>query len=218
MAGDEQHITEVAGTGVPIPGDDIDTDQILPARFMKEVTFDNMAEYLFYDARRDDDGGERSDGSRASSDDESDGAFNDHPLNRFEGASIAVVNSNFGCGSSREHAPQAMMRWGIDGVVGESFAEIFRDNCKSLGIPAITASHEEVTALQEWIEANPDGEIEIDVEAEKVRYDGTTVEGHIDHAMKEALVDGIWDTTALMYSNLAKVERTAAALPYVESV
>ena len=198
---DDQHITEVGGTGVPIPGDDIDTDQILPARFLKEVTFENMAEYLFYDVRRDEEG-----------------EFNDHPLNRFDGASIAVVNSNFGCGSSREHAPQAMMRWGIDGVVGESFAEIFRDNCKSLGIPAITASHEEVTALQEWIEANPDGEIEIDVEAEKIRYDGTTVEGHIDHAMKEALVDGIWDTTALMYSNLAKVERTAAALPYVESV
>jgi 3-isopropylmalate/(R)-2-methylmalate dehydratase small subunit len=197
---DDQHITEVGGTGVPIPGDDVDTDQILPARFLKEVTFENMAEYLFYDVRRDDEGN-----------------FNDHPLNRFDGASIAVVNSNFGCGSSREHAPQAMMRWGIDGVVGESFAEIFRDNCKSLGIPAITASHEEVTALQEWIEANPDGEIGIDVEAEAVRYDDTVIEGHIDHAMKEALVDGIWDTTALMYSNLAKVERTAAELPYVSA-
>ena len=197
---DDQHITEVGGTGVPIPGDDVDTDQILPARFLKEVTFENMAEYLFYDVRRDDEGN-----------------FNDHPLNRFEGASVAVVNSNFGCGSSREHAPQAMMRWGIDGVVGESFAEIFRDNCKSLGIPAITASHEEVTALQEWIEANPDGEIGIDVEAEAVRYDDTVIEGHIDHAMKEALVDGIWDTTALMYSNLAKVERTAAELPYVSA-
>jgi 3-isopropylmalate/(R)-2-methylmalate dehydratase small subunit len=195
---DDQHITRVAGTGVPIPGDDIDTDQILPARFMKEVTFDNMAEYLFYDARRD-----------------GDGDLNDHPLNRFDGASIAVVNTNFGCGSSREHAPQAMMRWGVDGVVGESFAEIFQDNCKSLGIPAITASHEEVTALQEWIEANPDGEIGIDVEAEAVRYDDTVIEGEIDHAMKEALVDGVWDTTALMYSNLSKVERTAAALPYV---
>ncbi len=197
---DDQHITEVGGTGVPIPGDDIDTDQILPARFLKEVTFDNMADYLFYDVRRNDDG-----------------SFNDHPLNRFEGASIAVVNSNFGCGSSREHAPQAMMRWGIDGVVGESFAEIFRDNCKSLGIPAITADHEAVTDLQEWIEDNPDGEIEIDVEAEQVRYDDTVIEGEIDHAMKEALVDGIWDTTALMYSNLAKVERTAAELPYVSS-
>jgi len=199
MAGDEQHITEVAGTGVPIPGDDIDTDQILPARFMKEVTFDNMAEYLFYDARRDDDGN-----------------FNDHPLNRFEGASIAVVNTNFGCGSSREHAPQAMMRWGVDGVVGESFAEIFADNCKSLGIPAVTASHEEVVALQEWIEANPDGDIGIDVEAETVTYGDQVIHGEVDDAMQEALVDGIWDTTALMYSNLSKVERTAVELPYVE--
>jgi len=198
---DDQHITAASGTGVPIPGDDVDTDQILPARFMKEVTFDNMADYLFYDARRDDDG-----------------EFNDHPLNRFEGASIAVVNQNFGCGSSREHAPQAMMRWGIDGVVGESFAEIFRDNCKSLGIPAITADHEAVTALQEWIEDNPDGEVEIDVEAETVSYDGNTVEGDIDDAMQEALVDGIWDTTTLMYSNLSKVEATAASLPYVEEV
>jgi len=198
---DEQHITEAAGTGVPIPGDDIDTDQILPARFMKEVTFDNMADYLFYDARRDDDG-----------------EFNDHPLNRFGGASIAVVNQNFGCGSSREHAPQAMMRWGVDGVVGESFAEIFRDNCKSLGIPALTASHEDVTALQEWIEANPDGDIGIDVESETVTYGDTVIEGTIDDAMKEALLDGIWDTTTLMYSNLSKVEETAADLPYVEEV
>jgi 3-isopropylmalate/(R)-2-methylmalate dehydratase small subunit len=195
---DDQHITEVSGTGVPIPGNDIDTDQILPARFMKEVTFNNMAEYLFYDARRDDDGG-----------------FNDHPLNRFEGASVAVVNKNFGCGSSREHAPQAMMRWGIDGVVGESFAEIFADNCKSLGIPAATADMETVTTIQEWIENNPDGDIEIDVEAETVSYGETTVDVAVDDAMQEALVEGIWDTTALMYGNMSKVEETAADLPYV---
>jgi 3-isopropylmalate/(R)-2-methylmalate dehydratase small subunit len=195
----DQHITEVSGSGVPIPGNDIDTDQILPARFMKEVTFDNMADYLFYDARRDDD-------------DE----FNDHPLNRFEGANIAVVNKNFGCGSSREHAPQAMMRWGIDGVVGESFAEIFADNCKSLGIPAATADMETVTDLQEWIEANPDGDVEIDVEDETVTYGDTVVDVDIDDAMQEALVEGIWDTTALMYGNMSKVEETAADLPYVE--
>jgi len=197
---DEMHITEVSGTGVPIPGNDIDTDQILPARFMKEVTFDNMADYLFYDARRDDDG-----------------EFNDHPLNRFEGANIAVVNKNFGCGSSREHAPQAMMRWGIDGVVGESFAEIFADNCKSLGIPAATADMETVTELQEWIEEHPDGDVEIDVEAETVTYGGKTVDVDIDDAMQEALVEGIWDTTALMYGNMSKVEETVAGLPYVDS-
>ncbi|MDZ5813381.1 3-isopropylmalate dehydratase small subunit [Halorubrum sp. AD140] len=198
-AGGDQHITEVSGTGVPIPGDDVDTDQILPAQFMKEVTFDNMADYLFYDARRDEDG-----------------EFNDHPLNRFEGASIAVVNSNFGCGSSREHAPQAMMRWGVDGVVGESYAEIFRDNCKSLGIPAVTADHETVVALQEWIEANPEGHIDIDVEGETVTYGDETIDVEVDDAMREALVEGIWDTTALMYSNRSKVDETVADLPYVE--
>ena len=196
---DDQHITDVSGTGVPIPGDDVDTDQILPAKFMKEVTFDNMADYLFYDARRDDDG-----------------EFNDHPLNRFEGASIAVVNSNFGCGSSREHAPQAMMRWGVDGIVGESYAEIFRDNCKSLGIPAVTADHETVVELQEWIEDNPDGEVDIDVENETVTYGDTVIDVDVDDAMREALVDGIWDTTALMYSNRSKVDETVAGLPYVE--
>ncbi|PSP78311.1 3-isopropylmalate dehydratase small subunit [Halobacteriales archaeon QS_4_69_225] len=197
---DDHHITEVAGTGVPIPGDDVDTDRILPARFMKEVTFDNMADYLFYDARRNDDG-----------------ELGDHPLDRFDGANVAVANANFGCGSSREHAPQAMMRWGIDGIVGESYAEIFRDNCRSLGIPAATADHETVVALQEWIEANPDGEVEIDVAAETVTYGDTTVDVAIDDAMQEALVDGIWDTTTLMYANMSKVERTAADLPYVGS-
>jgi len=197
---DDQHITDVSGTGVPIPGDDVDTDQILPARFMKEVTFDNMADYLFYDVRRDEDG-----------------EFNDHPLNRFDGASIAVVNSNFGCGSSREHAPQAMMRWGVDGVVGESYAEIFRDNCKSLGIPAATADHETVTELQSWIEDTPDGDIHIDVESETVTYGDRTIDVEIDDAMQEALTEGIWDTTALMYSNMSKVEATVDGLPYVES-
>ncbi|MFB6219449.1 MAG: 3-isopropylmalate dehydratase small subunit 2 [Halobacteriaceae archaeon] len=195
---DDQHITAVSGTGVPIPGDDIDTDQILPARFMKEVTFDNMADYLFYDARRDDDG-----------------EFNDHPLNEYTGANIAVVNQNFGCGSSREHAPQAMLRWGIEGIVGESFAEIFADNCKSLGIPAVTADHETVTALQDFIEENPDAGIEIDVERERVVYDGREVDVEVDDAMQEALVEGIWDTTALMRSNLELVHNTAASLPYV---
>ncbi|PSP75416.1 3-isopropylmalate dehydratase small subunit [Halobacteriales archaeon QS_1_68_20] len=195
---DDPRITEVAGSGVPIYGDDVDTDRILPARFLKETTFENMADYLFYDARRDEDG------------------FNDHPLNRFPDAEIAVVNENFGCGSSREHAPQAMLRWGIDGVVGESFAEIFADNCKSLGVPTATADAETVEDLQAWIEANPDGEIPIDVEAETVTYGGETVAVDIDDATREALVDGIWDTTALMRANVNRVAETAASLPYVD--
>ena len=191
----------VEGTGVPIRGNDIDTDQIIPARFMKVVTFDGLGEFAFFDLRFDDDDNEK-----------------DHPLNeeRFQDANLMVVNNNFGCGSSREHAPQAMMRWGVDGIVGESYAEIFRDNCKSLGIPAVTTDHETVTELQEWIEANPDGDINIDVENEEVTYGETTIDVDIDDAMKEALVEGIWDTTALMYSNRSKVEETVGGLPYVE--
>jgi len=196
---DTYEVRRVAGTAVPIRGDDIDTDQIIPARFMKEVTFDNMADYLFYDARRDDRG-----------------EFNDHPLNEYTGANIAVVNQNFGCGSSREHAPQAMLRWGIEGIVGESFAEIFADNCKSLGIPAVTADHETVTDLQEFVEQTPDAGIEIDVERERVVYDGKEVDVDVDDAMQEALIEGIWDTTALMRSNLDLVHNTAEALPYVD--
>ena len=198
--GDDLRITSVSGTGVPIPGDDVDTDQILPARYLKETTFENMADYLFYDVRRDDD-------------DE----LNDHPLNRFTGAEIAVVNSNFGCGSSREHAPQAMMRWGIDGIVGESYAEIFLDNCKSIGIPAATADHETVSALQAWIEANPDGEIELDVAAGTVTYGDTTVDVDFDDAQREKLLDGTWDRTALMAEHMDAVRETAASLPYVNS-
>jgi 3-isopropylmalate/(R)-2-methylmalate dehydratase small subunit len=197
---DDPRITSVSGPGVPIPGDDVDTDQILPARFLKETSFENMADYLFYDARRDDDG-----------------SFNDHPLNRYEDATVAVVNKNFGCGSSREHAPQALKRWGVDGLVGESFAEIFRDNCKSLGMPTATADKATVEALQDWIREHPEDDVRIDVESETVTYGDRTVDVAIDDAMREALVEGIWDTTALMASNAGRVGAVAGDLPYVES-
>jgi 3-isopropylmalate/(R)-2-methylmalate dehydratase small subunit len=120
-------VRRVAGTGLPLPGDDVDTDQIVPARFLKEVTFDEMGEYVFYDERRDDEGD-----------------LGDHPFDRpaYQGARILVVGENFGCGSSREHAPQALLRWGIRGIVGVSFAEIFADNCSSLGVPTVTADRE----------------------------------------------------------------------------
>ncbi|WP_138005001.1 3-isopropylmalate dehydratase small subunit [Halalkalirubrum salinum] len=198
MAGVPQ-IRRIAGTGVPIRGDDIDTDQILPARFMKEVTFDNMGEYAFYDARRDENG-----------------VINDHPLNTYTGANIAVVNRNFGCGSSREHAPQGLMRWGMEGIVGESFAEIFRDNCKSLGVPAMTADAETVDRLQTFIEENPEAGIELDVREKTITFDGEVVDAEIDHAMREALLEGTWDTTAVMRSNMDRVRDVANSLPYVE--
>jgi 3-isopropylmalate/(R)-2-methylmalate dehydratase small subunit len=197
---EEMKVRRVAGTGVPVRGDDIDTDQIIPARFLKTTTWEGMDEYAFYDARRDD-GGE----------------LNDHPFNKYTGANVLVVNDNFGCGSSREHAPRALARWGVEAIVGESFAEIFADNCKSLGIPAATADPETVAELQEFIETTPEAGIELDVVDKQVTYGNETVDVSIDEAMHGALVQGIWDTVALLRSNMDAIDRTATDLPYVES-
>jgi len=191
-------VSQVQGPGVPVRGNDIDTDQIVPARFLKEVTFDNMGEYAFYDVRRDDDG-----------------SLNVHPFNRYPNASILVVNQNFGCGSSREHAPQALMRWGIDGLIGESFAEIFAGNCQALGIPTATANHETVEWIMEQVEADPTLEISIDVEAETATVGNEPVDVTINDSQREALLQGIWDTTALMKSYMDEVEQTANEVPYL---
>ena len=198
--GPAEQVTDVSGTGIPVRGNDIDTDQIIPARFMKVVTFDGLGEFVFFDLRFDDDDNEK-----------------DHPFNepQYQDANILVVNNNFGCGSSREHAPQALMRWGIDAIVGESFAEIFAGNCLALGIPTVTVSPEEAEALQEFIEENPDEQIDVDVEAETVSYDDTVVEATVDDAQRKALVEGVWDTTALMKANANTVRETAESLPYV---
>jgi 3-isopropylmalate/(R)-2-methylmalate dehydratase small subunit len=126
-----------------------------------------------------------------------------------------VVNNNFGCGSSREHAPQALMRWGIDALVGEGFAEIFAGNCLALGIPTVTADHETINDLQQWVDDNPDGDIAVDVAAETVTYGGQEIGVSVDDAQRKALVDGIWDTTALMKANEGAIAETAADLPYV---
>jgi 3-isopropylmalate/(R)-2-methylmalate dehydratase small subunit len=199
---DIPEVTEVTGTGIPVSGNDIDTDQIIPARFLKVVTFDGLGQFAFFDQRYDDDD-----------------VPTDHPMNedRYRDASVMVVNNNFGCGSSREHAPQALMRWGIDALVGESFAEIFAGNCLAIGIPTVTADHETVEALQQWVDDNPDGDVHVDVAAETVTYGGREVDASVDDGQRKALVDGIWDTTALMKSNRAAIERTAENLPYIRS-
>ncbi|PSQ55295.1 3-isopropylmalate dehydratase small subunit [Halobacteriales archaeon SW_12_67_38] len=152
--GPVETVEQVSGTGVPIRGNDIDTDQIIPARFMKVVTFDGLGQFAFFDQRFDDDDQPK-----------------EHPMNeeRFRDASVMVVNANFGCGSSREHAPQALKRWGIDALIGESFAEIFAGNCLALGIPTVTADAERIADLQEFVEDNPDAAIDVDVAAETVR-------------------------------------------------
>ncbi|NGM67781.1 3-isopropylmalate dehydratase small subunit [Natronolimnobius sp. AArcel1] len=202
--GDEVEIPEVdyvSGSGVPIRGNDIDTDQIIPARFMKVVTFDGLGEFAFFDVRFDDDDNQK-----------------DHPFNeaQFQDSSVMVVNSNFGCGSSREHAPQALMRWGIDAIIGESFAEIFAGNCLALGIPTVTADAETVQELQDWVDQNPDQDLEIDIEAETVTYGGETIDVTVDDAQRKALVEGVWDTTALMKSNAGEVQKKAEELAYVD--
>ncbi|WP_256392222.1 3-isopropylmalate dehydratase small subunit [Natronoarchaeum rubrum] len=201
---DEVEIPEVdyvSGSGVPIRGNDIDTDQIIPARFMKVVTFDGLGEFAFFDVRFDDEDNQK-----------------DHPMNeeRFQDANVMVVNNNFGCGSSREHAPQALMRWGIDALIGEGFAEIFAGNCLALGIPTVTADSETIQDLQDWVDENPDGEIDIDVAAETVTYGDNEIDVTVDDAQRKALVEGVWDTTALMKSNAGAVRDKARELPYVE--
>ncbi|WP_290819052.1 3-isopropylmalate dehydratase small subunit [Halovivax sp.] len=194
-------VDRVSGTAVPIRGNDVDTDQIIPARFMKVVTFDGLGEFAFFDRRFDENDEQK-----------------DHPMNegRYQDASIAVVNANFGCGSSREHAPQALLRWGIDALIGESFAEIFAGNCLALGIPTVTADAETVRGLQNWIEDHPDAVLAVDVEGETVSYGDRTIDVDVDDAQRTALVEGVWDTTALMKANAGEVRKTARELPYVD--
>ena len=199
-SGPVEIVESVSGTGIPVRGNDIDTDQIIPARYLKAITFDGLGEYAFYDQRF------------------QDGEPTDHPFNdeRYQRAQVLVVNANFGCGSSREHAPQALARWGIDAVVGESFAEIFAGNCLALGIPTVTAPAQDVRQLQDHVEEYPDTEITVNVAAGTVQYGERTVEGSVDDAQRTALVEGVWDTTALLKSNRETVYETARSLPYVD--
>jgi 3-isopropylmalate/(R)-2-methylmalate dehydratase small subunit len=199
---DVDPVERVRGTGIPIRGNDVDTDQIIPARFLKAVTFDGLGQFAFFDQRFDDEDEPKP-----------------HPMNedRFRDASVMVVNANFGCGSSREHAPQALLRWGIDAIVGESFAEIFAGNCLALGVPTVTADADTVRSLQDYVDANPSAELALDVAGERLRYGDRTVAVEIPDARRRALVDGTWDTTALLRSNADAVRETAASLPYVET-
>ncbi|MFB6221889.1 MAG: 3-isopropylmalate dehydratase small subunit [Halolamina sp.] len=208
---DVPSIETVRGTGIPVRGNDIDTDQIIPARFLKVLTFDGLGEFAFFDQRYET-AGPGADGAEAAENP------TDHPFNkeRYEGANVLVVNANFGCGSSREHAPQALQRWGIDAIVGESFAEIFAGNCLALGIPTVTADTAAVEALQDRVESEPNTEITVDVEAGTVAYADVEVDASVDPTQRRALVAGEWDTTAMLGANPEEVAETADSLPYVD--
>jgi len=197
-----EKITRITGRAVAVPGDDIDTDRIIPARFMKCVTFDGLGQYMFYDVRFDEERRPRP-----------------HPLNdpRFQGASILLSGKNFGCGSSREHAPQAIRRAGFRAVVAEGFAEIFFGNSTTLGMPCVSASREDIAAIGKMVDADPALELTIDLEAKSLRIGGETFPLDIRETARAALLAGQWDPIAQLLDNAADVDRVAASLPYVQA-
>jgi len=186
----------IAGRGIPLPGNDIDTDRIIPARFLKEVTFASMGEHVFEDARKQNP---------------------EHPFNSpaYQGASVLVVGQNFGCGSSREHAPQALMRWGINAIVGGSYAEIFFGNCTANGIPCLAADQADLDWLFRAVEKNPREALDVDVERQEVRFMGRTIPARIPDGARNQLVSGAWNAMGVLLDAGDAIERTARALPYV---
>jgi 3-isopropylmalate/(R)-2-methylmalate dehydratase small subunit len=190
----------VEGRAIPLPGDDIDTDRIIPARYLREITFETLGRYAFYDERYDEKG-----------------VAKRHPLNdpRFTGGAVLLVNRNFGCGSSREHAPQSLMRMGIRAFVGESFAEIFSGNCTALGLPAARVSHEDAVKLMAMVEADPSLQVAVDLGAGVVSAGGEKLPFTMPESDRVSLVNGQWDTTAVLLQNEPAIKATALRIPYV---
>ena len=194
-------ITSVSGRAVPVLGNDIDTDRIIPARFMKCVTFDGLGEFLFNDVRKD---------PRT-------GAIPDHPLNqpRYQGATILLSGANFGCGSSREHAPQAIQKYGFKAIIAESYAEIFFGNSTTLGMPCVTAAREDIAKIAAAVDANPQTEVTIDLVKLEVRFAGHTVKIAQRESARDALVNGRWDAIGELLDGVPAVKETAKKLPYL---
>jgi 3-isopropylmalate/(R)-2-methylmalate dehydratase small subunit len=190
-------ITSISGTGIPLTGNDIDTDRIIPARFLRCVTFDGLGANVFADDRQQLQG--------------------KHPfdLPEFQGANILVVNSNFGCGSSREHAPQALAKWGIQAIVGESFSEIFFGNCVAMGIPCLTADSATTTRLQEILTSQPKTSITVDVAALKVQCGDFTALLSIGTGSRQQLTNGTWDACGQLVANAPQTKAIVAKLPYL---
>ncbi len=194
-------ITQVAGTAVPVLGTDIDTDRIIPARFMKCVTFDDLAEGMFYDVKVNPETGEKT----------------DHPLNdsKYDGASIILSGSNFGCGSSREHAPQSIYRSGFRAIIAESFAEIFFGNSTTLGMPCVCASHADITALADFVAKMPKTQITINLETLKVEYADQSFTVTLPDSAQSALTTAKYDPLAELLENSEAIAKTADGLAYV---
>jgi 3-isopropylmalate/(R)-2-methylmalate dehydratase small subunit len=195
-----ERVREIRGTALPLRGDDVDTDRIIPARFLKAITFDGLEQHLFEDDRR-----------------QAEAAGITHAVNNpaYRGARILLVNSNFGCGSSREHAPQAIYRHGIRAVLGQSFSEIFFGNSIALGMPCPTAPPEAIRVLMEMTEGNPSMELTIDLQQMQVKAGGRAFAVTLPPAVREAFLDGSWDATGLLLEDYDRVRATAGSLPYV---
>lgn len=193
-----EKIKRVTGTALPLLLDDIDTDRIIPARFLRCVTFEGLGEHAFEDDRSQDPG---------------------HPFDdaRFQGAAVLVSGRNFGCGSSREHAPQALIRWGIKAVVAESVAEIFFGNCTSLGVPVVCADRAELEQLAAAVEQNPKLEVTVDLDRCEVMFGTQTIPCTMPESARRALVDGRFDFLSQLAEVEDKIRETAAKLPYLNA-
>ena len=193
-------ITTIIGRGLAVPGNDIDTDRIIPARFLKAVTFDGMGEGLFFDARK-----------------AATAAGQVHPLDdpRFRGAGILLSGANFGCGSSREHAPQAIQKAGFRAVVAESYAEIFFGNATTIGLACVNAARADLARLTAAIAAKPALEITVDLVGREIRFDGRKIPLTMRDSARDALVHGRWDPIGELLEGATAVAATASRLPYL---
>ena len=196
-----ESIKSVVGKAVPVPGADVDTDRIIPARFLKCVTFDDLAEGMFYDERFGQDGSSKN-----------------HPIDNpdYAGASVMVVGPNFGCGSSREHAPQSIRRSGFNAIVGVSFAEIFFGNSVNLGMPCVSLTLSDNEKLSSMVQSDPSLDLVIDLEAKTVTCGGVIFTVEMPNGAREALINGKWDTIGELAAKGDAIDATAASLAYVQ--
>ncbi len=195
-----EQIKFITGSGLPLVGNDIDTDRIMPARFLKSVTFDGLGDHVFTDDRQ--------------------ALAGKHPfeLPVYRSAKVLVVNKNFGCGSSREHAPQGILRWGIQAIIGESFSAIFFANCQAIGLPCVTAVPEIIAQLQSAIAADPKVTVSIDLENQQIQCGRVIADISLPSQLRQSFLTGDWDVCGLLVNNQEQIKIIANRLPYITTM